>query len=253
MNEIKDQEPENEIKDYPLPQGFTQVIEEDIKNEESIYEVIKSEKYSKIFPSLILKIDEKIFHNKPSEDFPFFTPNNRFKFLPKLDTNSEILSNTQLKELHLFFPYFYQYSSLTKIFSLSQDGSTLKSLYKKCEGIKNSILVIKDKEKNIFGAFVTDVLHPSANFIGTPDSFLFTFYKEDIIHVFKATQINDKYIYCDFEQICFGSSGEGFSLSIKNDLLDGYTKTTDTYKNQPLTGGDKFTIVNLEIWAFKQD
>lgn len=251
MNEIKVQE--NEIKEKPLPPGFIPVTEEEPKKEDHIFEVTKSENYDKIFPSLIQKINQKILHNKPSEDYPFFTPNKKVKFLPKLDTNSEILTNNQLKELHLYFPYFHQYSSLSNIFSLKRDGSSLKSLYKKCEGIKNSILVIKDKEKNIFGVYVTDVLYPSATFCGNSDSFLFTFYKEEKIHVYKATHINDNYIYCDLEQICFGSSGEGFSLSLKNDLLDGYTKTTDTYNNKPLNGGDKFTIVNLEIWGFKEN
>ena len=129
----------------------------------------------------------------------------------------------------------------------------MKTLYKKCEGIKNSVLIIKDNEKNIFGAFVSDALYPSGTFSGTPDAFLFTFHKEEKIHIYKATQINDNYMYCDYEQISFGSSGDGFSLCLKNNLLDGYSKTTDTYKNKPLNGGEKFTIVNLEIWGFKDN
>ena len=142
MNEIK--EPEKEKRDNPLPTDFVPVEEEDLKKEDSIFEVTKSENYNKIFPSLIHKIDQKIYHNQPSEEYPFFTPNNKVKFLPKLDTNSEILTNNQLKELHLYFPYFLQYTSLNKIFSLSQDGSSLKTLYKNCEGIKNSLLILKD-------------------------------------------------------------------------------------------------------------
>ena len=250
MNEIK--EPEKEKRDNPLPTDFVPVEEEDLKKEDSIFEVTKSENYNKIFPSLIHKINQKIYHNLPSEEYPFFTPNSKVKFLPKLDTNSEILTNNQLKELHLYFPYFLQYTSLNKIFSLSQDGSSLKTLYKNCEGIKNSLLILKDNEKNVFGAFASDVLTPSGIFTGTCDSFLFTFYQEEKIHVYKATQINDNFIFCDFEQICFGNSGEKFSLALKNNLLDGYTATTDTYKNRPLNGGDKFTIVNLEIFGFKE-
>ena len=128
----------------------------------------------------------------------------------------------------------------------------MKSLYKKCEGIKYSLLIIKDKEKNIFGAFATDVLDPSGTFTGTVDSFLYTFYQEEKIHIYKATQLNDNFIFCDFEQICFGNSDDKFSLALKNNLLDGYTAMTDTYKNKPLNGGDKFTIVNLEIYGFKE-
>ena len=248
INEIK-----NEIKENPLPPGFTPVLEEDLKKEDSIFEIYKSDNYKKIFPELIHKIDQKIYHNQSSEDYPFFTENNKIKFLPRLNSPSELLTNNHLKELHIYFPYFLQYSSLSKIFSLSQDGADIKSLFKKCEGIKNSILVIKDKEGNIFGAFLSDVLYPSATFTGTPDSFLFTFYKEEKIHVYKATQINDNYMYFDYEQICFGNSDKDFSLSVKSNLLDGSTKTTDTYKNKPLNGGEQFSIVNLEIWGFKEE
>jgi len=251
MNEIK--ESEKEKKDNPLPADFIPVVEEDLKKEDSIFEVTKSDNYNKIFPELIHKIDQKLYHNQPSEEYPFFTPNNKVKFLPRLDTKSEILTNNQLKELHLYFPYFLQYSSLSKIFSFSQDGTDMKTLYKKCEGIKNSILVLKDNDNNIFGAFVSDVLYPSGTFSGTPDAFLFTFYKEEKIHIYKATQLNDNYMYCDYEQISFGSSGDGFSLCLQNNLLDGNTKTTDTYKNKPLNGREKFTIVNLEIWGFKDN
>ena len=260
MNETKeeqkqDQEQKNEIqeeKQFFLPKDFIPVENEDIKNEECIIDVTKSDNYEKIIPSLIEKIDQKLYKNISSNDYPYFAPNHKIKFLPRLDIKSEILSNNQLKELHLYFPYFLQYSSLNKLFSLSQDGTALKSLYKKCEGIKYTLLIIKDKEKNIFGAFATDVLDPSGTFTGTVDSFLYTFYQEEQIHIYKATQLNDNYIFCDFEQICFGNSDDKFSLALKNNLLDGYTAMTDTYKNKPLNGGDKFSIVNLEIYGFKE-
>lgn len=254
MNEIKEQEPENDItENNSIPMDFNPVVDEDIKKEDCIAEVYKSENYSKIFPSLIKKIDQKLYQNQSSEDYPYFTPNNKIKFLPKLDTKSEIFTNNQLKELHLYFPYFLQYTSLAKLFSLKQDGSDLKTLYRKCQGVKNSILVIKDKESNVFGALASDVFDPSTTFTGTVESFLFTFYKEETIHVYKATQINDYYMYCDVEQICFGRTGDKFSLTLKNNLLNGYTATTETYKNKPLNGGEDFTIVNLEIWGFKEN
>ena len=60
-------------------------------------------------------------------------------------------------------------------------------------------------------------------------------------------------MHCDAEQICFGKTGDKFSLCVKNNLSDGYTATTETYKNKPLNGGEQFTIINLEIWGFKEN
>ena len=241
-----------ENKEKSLPAGFEPLESDDIKNEDNVFEVFKSENYEKIVPNLIKIIDSKNKEDKQSEEYPYFNPKNPIKYLPRLDIPSEILNNTQLKEIHCHLPYFHQYVSLYRIFSLSVDGSALKSFYKKCEGIKNSILVIKDDEGNVFGAYASDVFYPSSTFCGSRDSFLFTFYKEDEIHVYKATEINENYMYCDNEQVCFGNTDDYFSLSLKNNLLDGYSNTTTTYQNKPLNNKDKFVIYKLEVWGFKE-
>ena len=241
-----------EEKDKTLQEDFEPIQPDDMSKEDCLFEVYKSENYEKIVPNLIKAIDTKNEENKTFEDYPFFNRKNPVKYLPRLDSPSEILNNSQLREIHSHLPYFHQYSSFDKIFSLSIDGSALKSLYKKCEGVKNSILVIKDDEGNVFGAYASDMFYPSSTFCGNQDCFLFTFYKEDKIHVYKATEVNDNYMYCDNEQICFGNSGDDFSLSLKNNLLDGYSKTTTTYNNKPLNKSDKFVIFKLEVWGFKE-
>jgi len=242
-----------ETKEKSLPAGFEPFESDDIKKEDNVFEILKSQNYEKIVPNLIKSIDSKNLENKQSNEYyPYFNAKNKIKYLPRLDTPSEILNNIQLKEIHSHLPYFHQYVSLYRIFSLSVDGSALKSFYKKCEGIKNSILVIKDDEGNVFGAYASDVFYPSSTFCGSPDSFLFTFYKEDKIHVYKATEVNDNYMYCDNEQVCFGNTDDYFSLSLKNNLLDGYSNTTTTYQNKPLNNKGKFVIVKLEVWGFKE-
>ena len=57
-------------------------------------------------------------------------------------------------------------------------------------------------------------------------------------------------MYCDDNQICFGCSDDDFSLSLRNDFLEGYSNITQTYQNRPLSSKDKFIIVKLELWAF---
>ena len=36
-------------------------------------------------------------------------------------------------------------------------------------------------------------------------------------------------------------------------MLNGTTTTINTYKNKPLNGGNKFTVVNVEILGFKEN
>ena len=239
-----------ENKEGNLPADFEPVQEDDIKKEDNIFEVFKNDNYEKIVPNIIKEMDRKKIESEASDYYPYFNPKSPIQYFPRLDTPSEILNNNKLKEIHSYFPYIHQYSSLYRIFSLSLDGSALKSFYKKCEGIKNSIIVIKDDEGNIFGAYASDVFYPSSRFCGSQDSFLFTFYKEDKIHVYKGTEENDHYMYCDNQQVCFGNNDDYFSLSLRNNLLDGYSKTTTTYQNKPLTNKEKFVIVKVEVWGF---
>ena len=61
-------------------------------------------------------------------------------------------------------------------------------------------------------------------------------------------------IYGDQKQLAFGCSDDYFSLTLENDLYDGYSRMTQTYKNQRLNGNkDKFIIIKLEVWTFQNN
>ena len=222
--------------------------ENEIKKGDCIFEVIKTKEWDEVIPHIIQVMDQ----NKTSIEYPYFRIQNAVQYLPKLDIPSDILNTNQLKELHSRLPNYHQYSNLYRIFSISVDGSNLKTLYNKCEGINNSVLIIRDEEGNVFGAYASEEFTPTSKFSGTGECFLFTFFKENKIHIYCSTGINDHYMYCDNEQICFGCSDDYFSLALRNNLLDGYSKCTQTYKNEPLNNNDKFLIVKLEIWGFKK-
>ena len=222
--------------------------ENEIKKGDCIFEIIKTKEWDEVIPHIIQVMDQ----NKTSIEYPYFRIQNAVQYLPKLDIPSDILNTNQLKELHSRLPNYHQYSNLYRIFSISVDGSNLKTLYNKCEGINNSVLIIRDEEGNVFGAYASEEFTPTSKFSGTGECFLFTFFKENKIHIYCSTGINDHYMYCDNEQICFGCSDDYFSLALRNNLLDGYSKCTQTYKNEPLNNNDKFLIFKLEIWGFKK-
>ena len=131
------------------------------------------------------------------------------------------------------------------------DFLILKTLINKTEEYQNTILIVKDDENNVFGAYASEAFELSGNFYGTGETFLFSFFKEDRIHVYNSTGINENYIYGDQKQLAFGCSDDYFSLTLENDLYDGYSRMTQTYKNQRLNGNkDKFIIIKLEVWTF---
>ena len=214
-------------------------------------EIEKSSEYDEIIPDIMSSVD--LFKTgKTTQYYPYFIPDNSLHYLPKLNTPSEILNSMQLKQLHAHFPDYHKYSQLILHFSISIDGCLLKSFYNRCKdrNINNSLLVIKDSENNIFGAYASDMFKPSDIFYGNSECFLFTFYKENKINVYNATNKNEHYMYCDDEQICFGCSDDYFSLCLKNNFLNGYSQKTQTYDNECLTNSEKFTITKLELWGF---
>ena len=77
----------------------------------------------------------------------------------------------QLKELHSKLPYYHQYTNLKRVFSISVDGCALRSFYSKCENVNNSIIVVKDDEGNVFGAYASEAFKPQSTFYGTGDYF----------------------------------------------------------------------------------
>ena len=230
---------------------FEPIIYEDDKKEEGILEIYKNQDWDKLVPLILDAVDHTKRKEKSYGNYPYFRLKTKEDFLPTLNVESDILSNIKLKELYEFLPDSHQFSNLYRIYSMTVDGCALKTFYNKCQDINNSILIIKDDEDNIFGAYASECFEPSKDFSGTGECFLFTFYKGNKIHVFNSTGINRNFMYCDDEQICFGCSDDYFSLSLRNDFLEGFTQTTQTYQNLLLTSKDKFTIVKLELWGFE--
>ncbi|KAB5542617.1 oxidation resistance protein 1 [Coniochaeta sp. 2T2.1] len=62
------------------------------------------------------------------------------------------------------------------VYSLDQDGASLATLYEKCSRYQGRrvgfVLVVKDHEGGIFGAYLSDFPHPSPKYFGTGECFL---------------------------------------------------------------------------------
>ena len=238
---------------HQIPKDSEEIKYKDLSSMQNyLFEISKSSEYDKIVPEIISSVDLYKL-GKKSQIYPYFIPDNSLYYLPKLNTPSEILNSIQLKQLHSNFPDYHKYTNLKLHYSISIDGTSLKSFYNRCydRKINNTLLVVKDSEKNIFGAYASEMFAPANTFFGTAECFLFTFYKENKIHIFNSTKKNDHYIYCDDIQICFGCSDDYFSLCLRNNFLDGYSQKTQTYDNENLTKSDKFIITKLELWGFE--
>lgn len=99
-------------------------------------------------------------------------------FLPEMSAASELFSDDQRKLLYRHLPPRIQGAAWTLRFSSSAQGFLLSSLYRACADLDcPCLLVIQDTEHAVFGALLSHPPQPSGDkFVGTGESWLFTFY-----------------------------------------------------------------------------
>lgn len=217
---------------------------------ECICSVAKNKDYTDTITSIILAINNHAEDIPNEDDYPYFKENHTIKFIPKLDTPSEILSEKQLREIHQNIPYYQRYKNLKLVYSITKDGTSMKTFYENTQDVPVSIVVIKDDSQHIFGGYLSEPIKNSPKFYGTGESFVFTFHNSERIHCFEGTSENEYYIMSDNEIFAMGCSDDSFSWVLRNDFLKGTSRPTKTYRNSVLSGNEEFFVMKFEVWTF---
>ncbi|CAF0812673.1 unnamed protein product [Didymodactylos carnosus] len=170
---------------------------------------------------------------------------------PKLLQPSLILSEEQTKEILVELPARVHGSKWNLTFSTENHGFSLNALYRRSmeqDLDSTSLLIVKDVEQNIFGAFLSSRLMISDGFYGTGESFLFTFYPT--FRVFHWSHHNLFFIKGDLHSLGFGSGEGTYGLWLDSDLYHGRTCPSKTYNNDYLTRSEDFIVSHVELWSF---
>ncbi|XP_017753691.1 PREDICTED: nuclear receptor coactivator 7 isoform X8 [Eufriesea mexicana] len=169
--------------------------------------------------------------------------------VPDLVGTTEILSDEHREQLCRHLPARAEGYLWTVVFSTSQHGFSLNSMYRKMAKIESPILlVIEDTEGNVFGALTSCSLHVSDHFYGTGESLLFKFTPR--FQAFHWTGDNLYFIKGNNESLAIGAGDGKFGLWLDGDLYQGRTQSCSTYGNEPLAPREDFVVKTLECWAF---
>ncbi|KAJ8679781.1 hypothetical protein QAD02_015568, partial [Eretmocerus hayati] len=169
--------------------------------------------------------------------------------VPDLVGTTEILSDDHRENLCRHLPARAQGYLWTLVFSTSQHGFSLNSMYRKMSKIESPILlVIEDTEGNVFGALTSVSLRVSDHFYGTGESLLFRFTPR--FQVFNWTGENVYFIKGNNESLAIGAGDGKFGLWLDGDLYQGRTQSCSTYGNEPLAPHEDFVVKTLECYAF---
>ncbi|XP_066906102.1 oxidation resistance protein 1 isoform X8 [Halyomorpha halys] len=125
-------------------------------------------------------------------------------FLPELSGTTEILSEEHRQQLYRHLPARAEGYVWTLVFSTSQHGFSLNSMYRKMSRVESPILmVIQDTDNNVFGALTSCSLKVSDHFYGTGESLLFRFAPE--FQVYNWTGDNMFFIKGNNESLSIGA------------------------------------------------
>ncbi|XP_063973687.1 oxidation resistance protein 1 isoform X8 [Diachasmimorpha longicaudata] len=169
--------------------------------------------------------------------------------VPDLVGTTEILKDEHRESLCRHLPARAEGYLWTLVFSTSQHGFSLNSMYRKMAKIESPILlVIEDTEGNVFGALTSCSLHVSDHFYGTGESLLFRFTPR--FQAFNWTGDNVYFIKGNNESLSIGAGDGKFGLWLDGDLYQGRTQSCSTYSNEPLAPHEDFVVKTLECFAF---
>lgn len=168
---------------------------------------------------------------------------------PDLIGTTEILTDHHRECLFKHLPARAEGYCWTLIFSTSQHGFSLNSMYRKMYKLESPILmVIEDTDNNVFGALTSCALQVSEHFYGTGESSLFSFTPE--FKIYNWTGENLYFIKGNNESLSIGAGDGKFGLWLDGDLYLGRSESCKTYGNDPLTPKIDFVVKTLECWAF---
>nr|CAH7761001.1 unnamed protein product [Callosobruchus chinensis] len=139
---------------------------------------------------------------------------------PDLIGTTEILTDHHRECLCRHLPARAEGYAWTLVFSTSQHGFSLNSMYRKMQKLESPILlVIEDTDNNVFGALTSCSLQVSEHFYGTGESLLFSFTPE--FKVYNWTGENLYFIKGNYESLSIGAGDGKFGLWLDGDLYLG--------------------------------
>ncbi|XP_032263822.1 nuclear receptor coactivator 7 isoform X2 [Phoca vitulina] len=170
--------------------------------------------------------------------------------LPILQPLSALLENMHIEQLARRLPARVQGYPWRLAYSTLEHGTSLKTLYRKSASLDSPVLlVIKDMDNQIFGAYATHPFKFSDHYYGTGETFLYTFSPN--FKVFKWSGENSYFINGDISSLELGGGGGRFGLWLDADLYHGRSNSCSTFNNDILSKKEDFIVQDLEVWTFE--
>ncbi|KAM8831936.1 nuclear receptor coactivator 7 isoform 2-T4 [Spinachia spinachia] len=170
--------------------------------------------------------------------------------LPLLRDASDLLQDAHVEKLAGRLPPRVQIYPWSLAYSTVRNGTSLKTLYRSLVDVDGPVLlVVKDMDNQVFGAFSTHPFRVSEHCYGTGETFLYSFCPE--IKVYRWTGENSYFVKGNIDSLQMGGGGGQLGLWLDAELHRGTTTKCATFNNQPLSVQQDFNIHSVEVWTFE--
>ncbi|KAG0243894.1 hypothetical protein BGW41_001083 [Actinomortierella wolfii] len=141
------------------------------------------------------------------------------------------------------------------LFSSKTSGASFSTLLQKIQYQGPTVMIMKDEDGYIFGAYADSDWQQGPKFYGTDRNFLFTISPH--FRIYRPTHVNQNYQYLDSgtktlpNGIGFGGQFRYFGLWLASDFTNGHSAaepTCSTYGSPRLSQQQQFKLDELEVW-----
>lgn len=172
------------------------------------------------------------------------------EFPPELKQKSFLLEDMDIEKLARSLPARVKEYAWHLMYRMQVHGASLKTLYRNVSTLDSPVLlIVKDMDNQVFGAYATHPFRICESFYGTGETFLFTFSPD--FKVFHWSGENSYFIYGEPSYLGLGGTGSEFGLWLEGDLYRGRSSFSNTFKNDVLSQKEDFSIQDIEVWTFK--
>ncbi|OZC08266.1 hypothetical protein X798_04745 [Onchocerca flexuosa] len=184
--------------------------------------------------------------------------------LPDGAASSQILDEVMIRQMVDVLPARAAGYPWINIYNSEKHGFSLHTFYRKMidwdEEMSPTLLIIRDCNKNIFGAVVSTTVRPNEHFFGTGDSCFLYKYVDDlelnqkVLRIYPWSGLNQFFVKASMDSLSIGASGGHYGLWLDADLNHGRTQACETFQNEPLTDeSEDFSIQFVEAYGFRME
>eukprot|EP00475_Leptophrys_vorax_P037260 TRINITY_DN6399_c0_g2_i1.p2 TRINITY_DN6399_c0_g2~~TRINITY_DN6399_c0_g2_i1.p2 ORF type:complete len:410 (-),score=99.88 TRINITY_DN6399_c0_g2_i1:1255-2484(-) len=159
---------------------------------------------------------------------------------------SRCLSEEAVIEIQAALPRRYSVGDWELRYSTANDGFSLQTFYANASQGRSTVLVIRDTEGYVFGAFVPERWQISSTQFGNGETFVFSVHPK--LQIYPWTRANSFFAVAKSDYIAIGG-GKHFAIWVTSGLRQGSSGPCETFNSPKLSGLSEFEIDVIELWA----